>query len=264
MTTPVYIGLGGNLGDRAATLDAAVAALAATPGVTVRAVSPYHETRPVGGPPAQGAFLNAAARLDTELGPRELLAATQGVEDRAGRVRTVRWGERTLDLDLLIFGDQFLDAPELRLPHPRLALRRFVLAPLAEIAPEVVEVVTGRTVADLLANLDREPRRLALVGESDGLKAAVRRRLVEGLPVPEDNPEKRPPPARWIVTEHGPDLFHGARQGVDPTYAAILDFNSGPARRPGFAAFPTLWPDPADLDAIVADLLATCRGIAGL
>jgi 2-amino-4-hydroxy-6-hydroxymethyldihydropteridine diphosphokinase len=181
MTTPVWIGLGSNLGDRKGILDAAVAALADAPGVTVKAVSSYHETQPVGGPPGQGPFLNAAARLETTLEARQLLAALQAVERQAGRVRAVRWGERTLDLDILIFGTKFLDTKHLKLPHPRLALRRFVLAPLAEIAPTIVDTATMRTIADLLANLDTIPGRLALHGPPGPTKSVVLRRLVEEL-----------------------------------------------------------------------------------
>src|SRR4051812_23839330 len=100
MGTLALIGLGSNLGDRKAQLDAAVAALAETPGVQVRAVSPYHETAPVGGPSGQGAFLNAAAALETTLDPHALHCILRGIEQRAGRVRDVRWDARTLDLDL--------------------------------------------------------------------------------------------------------------------------------------------------------------------
>jgi 2-amino-4-hydroxy-6-hydroxymethyldihydropteridine diphosphokinase len=168
------IGLGSNLGDRKATLDTAVAALAGTPDCLVRAVSTDHETAPVGGPDGQGAFLNAAAAIETALEPMALLRALQEIEQRAGRVRTVRWGERTLDLDILLFGDRKIrtipvvnrvhggPAIELQVPHPRMALRRFVLAPLAEIAPDAIDPVTRRTVADLLANLDRRPSLVTL------------------------------------------------------------------------------------------------------
>jgi 2-amino-4-hydroxy-6-hydroxymethyldihydropteridine diphosphokinase len=151
---PALIGLGSNLGDRKSLLDAAVAALAATDGVQLRAVSSYHGTAPVGGPPGQGDYLNAAAAIDTTLEPLDLLHRLQEIETRAGRVRSVRWGERTLDLDLLLFGDRVIATEELRVPHPRMALRRFVLAPLAEIAPGAVDPVTGRTIRELLADLD--------------------------------------------------------------------------------------------------------------
>ena len=172
MGTLAFISLGSNLGDRKAQLESALAALADSPDVLVRAVSSFHETPPVGGPGGQGAFLNAAAALETSLEPTDLLSLLQSIEHRAGRIRTVRWGERPLDLDLLLYGDRRLhtsrdpvgghDEIELIVPHPRLAVRRFVLAPLAEIARDAVDPCTGRTVADLLANLDRRPSLVAL------------------------------------------------------------------------------------------------------
>lgn len=184
MTTPVWIGLGSNLGDRRAILDAAVEALNRTEGVTVVQVSTYRETLPVGGPPGQGPFLNAAARLDTTLSPRALLAETQRIEAELGRIRVVRWGERTLDIDLLIFGSKFVDEPDLKLPHPRLAVRRFVLEPLAEIDPDVVDPITGRTAVAMLANLDRLPRIVMLersvARDIGGLVGAISRQL-EGI-----------------------------------------------------------------------------------
>jgi 2-amino-4-hydroxy-6-hydroxymethyldihydropteridine diphosphokinase len=153
MSSLAFIGLGSNLGDRRAALEGAIAALAQTPGVHVRDVSSFHETEPVGGPSRQGKYLNAALVLETTLDPFAVLRLLQEIEARLGRVRTVRWGERTLDLDLLLFDDRIIDAPDLVVPHPRYATRRFVLEPLAEIAPEAVDPVTKQTVADLLANL---------------------------------------------------------------------------------------------------------------
>jgi 2-amino-4-hydroxy-6-hydroxymethyldihydropteridine diphosphokinase len=155
MSSLALIGLGSNLGDRRAMLDGAIAALNATAGVGVRRVSSFHETEPVGGPPGQGAFLNAAAALETTLDPVALLHVLQAIETRFGRVRTVRWSERTLDLDLLLFDDRIIQTSELTVPHPRMGERRFVLAPLVEIAPEAIEPRTGRTVSELLRELDR-------------------------------------------------------------------------------------------------------------
>ena len=145
--TRAYIGLGSNLGDREATIRAALAAL---PGVV--AVSELRETAPVG-VVDQPPFLNGAAALETELTPRELLDALLAVEQGLGRERRERWGPRTIDLDLLLYGDETIDEPGLDVPHPRLHERRFALEPLAELEPELV--IPGRgSVKDLLAELD--------------------------------------------------------------------------------------------------------------
>jgi len=157
MSSLALIGLGSNLGDREAALEGAIAALARTRGLVVQKVSSFHETEPVGGPPGQGMFLNAAAALDTILDPFQLLLVLEEIETRFGRVRAVPWGERTLDLDLLLFGDWIIDTPRLSVPHPRFTTRRFVLEPLVEIAPTAVDPVTKRTVAEILARLGRRP-----------------------------------------------------------------------------------------------------------
>jgi len=147
----VFIGIGSNMGDRRATIERAVALLRLRPGIAVRAVSSLAETEPVGGPPGQGRFLNAAAELAPELEPAALLDVVQGIEPQLGRRRTVRWGPRTLDLDVLLWDDRVIATERLRVPHPRLRERRCVLAPLAEIAPEAVDPVTGRTGGELLS-----------------------------------------------------------------------------------------------------------------
>lgn len=128
-----FLSLGANLGDRQASLLAAVAAL---PDVV--AVSPVYETEPVGGPPGQPPYLNVVVELATDRTPRELLAAAQEVEAAAGRVRGERFGPRTLDVDVLLVGDETVDEPDLTVPHPRMQARRFVMAPLADLAPELV------------------------------------------------------------------------------------------------------------------------------
>lgn len=130
----IYIALGSNLGDRSATLTAALYDLNRTPGIRVVSRSSFHETTPVGGPPGQANYLNAAAQLETSLSPSELLAVLQSLELHYGRVREVLCGPRTLDLDLLIFGNRVSTDPDLTLPHPRMWSRDFVLAPLSEIA----------------------------------------------------------------------------------------------------------------------------------
>ncbi len=142
--------LGSNLGDRLGQLQEAVRRLAATPGVAVRRVSSVYETDPVGyvdQPP----FYNAVAELEIELTPAQLLEVALAIEAAMGRVRTVRWGPRPIDIDLLVCGDVEMATPVLTLPHPRMTERGFVLVPLAELNPDLV--VGGRTVAAHLAAL---------------------------------------------------------------------------------------------------------------
>ncbi len=128
-----FLALGSNLGDRRAYLRAGVNRL---PDVV--AVSEVYETDPVGGPPGQGAFLNLVVELRTTRTPRELLAVAQAAEADAARVRVERWGPRTLDVDVLLVGDEVVDEPDLVVPHPRMWERGFVLVPLADLAPEMV------------------------------------------------------------------------------------------------------------------------------
>ena len=140
-----YIALGANLGDPATTVLAAFAALANLPESRVLHCSSLYRTAPVG-LADQPEFINAVAKLETTLAPEALLDALHEIEQRFGRVRAERNGPRTLDLDLLLYDDQFIDLPRLTLPHPRLHLRAFVLQPLAEIAPDLA--IPGRgTVA---------------------------------------------------------------------------------------------------------------------
>ena len=135
--TRAYIGLGTNLGDRAAMLRAALEQLAAEPGVAVVGVSPVHETEPVG-VTDQPRFLNAAAAVETELPPRDVLDRLLGIERRLGRTRDgPRFGPRTIDLDLLLYGDEVIDEPGLEVPHPRLHERLFALEPLLELEPQL-------------------------------------------------------------------------------------------------------------------------------
>jgi 2-amino-4-hydroxy-6-hydroxymethyldihydropteridine diphosphokinase len=142
----VFLGLGANLGDRETTLRTALAGLAGLPGTQVVRVSTIIETEPWGYA-AQPCFLNAVAELRTELEPPVLLEHLQRLERAAGRVPGPRWGPRTLDLDLLLYGRRCWRTPELTLPHPHLLERPFVVEPLAEIAPEIVEELRRAAVS---------------------------------------------------------------------------------------------------------------------
>ena len=145
-----FIGVGSNEGDRLARISAAVQALGRTPGVRLAQMATISETEPVGGPP-QGPYLNTVVELDTRLTPHELLAALQGIERRLGRAPSaVRWAPRPIDLDLLLYQDQVIHDERLVIPHPRMHERRFVLEPLAQLAPDVLHPVLKQTIAELL------------------------------------------------------------------------------------------------------------------
>ncbi len=150
-----YIGLGSNLGDRERNLKCALDHLAQAGGIEIVTVSSFRETVPVGGP-SQPPYLNAAAELRTELSAEELLTVMQDAERIAGRRPTgVRWGPREADLDLILYGDATIDTERLVVPHPRFRDRAFVLEPLADLAPELEDPVSGRTIHELLLELMR-------------------------------------------------------------------------------------------------------------
>ena len=157
MSVVAALGLGSNMGDRAWAIGFALEQLGRSAGVAVEAVGPVIETAPVG-PAGQGPYLNSAALVRTTLAPHELLASLLSIERAAGRDRRgeERWGPRTLDLDLLLYGNERIDEAGLTVPHPRLHERRFVLEPLAAIASGMVHPVLGASVGELFASLLRE------------------------------------------------------------------------------------------------------------
>lgn len=144
--------MGSNLGDSLQTLESALTTLADIVAIDLEARSHWYVTAPVG--PPQPDFLNGCALLATTLTPQALLATLLEIEQQFGRIRQERWGPRSLDLDLLLFDDLVLETDTLTLPHPRMSERAFVLVPLAEIAPDWVEPVSGKAIADLVQGVD--------------------------------------------------------------------------------------------------------------
>jgi 2-amino-4-hydroxy-6-hydroxymethyldihydropteridine diphosphokinase len=167
-----FIALGGNVGRVEATFDRALKRLDATPGLRVGAVSLVHKTAPVGSA-AGAAFRNAAAELLCGLPPLDLLDALQAAEAEFGRRREIHWGPRTLDLDVIFYGDQIIHEPRLRVPHPAGWYRRFVLDPLAEIAAEVIHPEKGLSVRDLRARLLVRPLTMRLAGGDAALRLSL-------------------------------------------------------------------------------------------
>jgi 2-amino-4-hydroxy-6-hydroxymethyldihydropteridine diphosphokinase len=146
-----YVAIGANLGDRHANIGTAIDALRATPGVSVTKQSTLIENPAVGGPPGSPPFLNGVIEIETTLSAHALLARFLEIERSLGRERTTKWAPRAIDLDLILYGNQVIDTPDLKVPHPLMHERRFVAEPLAEIAPDVVHPVFQQTARSLLS-----------------------------------------------------------------------------------------------------------------
>jgi len=162
-----HLSLGANIGPRERTIALAVEAIARTPGIRLRRLSSLYETEPVGYTD-QPEFINCALEMETLLPPETLLERLRAIERELGRIERVKWHEREIDIDILLYGDLRLESPFLTIPHPEMSRRRFVLAPMAEIAPDVVHPTLGATMTELLAicpdgshvrRIDNDPRR---------------------------------------------------------------------------------------------------------
>ncbi len=158
------IALGSNLGNSLDILENSLTVLANIPGIEIKITSSWYQTKPVGNVDPQPDYLNGCAILKVAQNPTELLTILHAVEVQFGRVRREKWSARTLDLDLLLYDDLILDSPNLTIPHPRMHQRAFVLVPLAEIAPNWIEPVSGVTIAKLVQSLDTSGIKPYVVG----------------------------------------------------------------------------------------------------
>ncbi len=162
--TKCAIALGSNLGNSLDILENSLVAIANISGIELKNTSSWYQTKPVGNIDPQPDYLNGCAVLEVAQNPTELLTILQAIEIQFGRVRKERWAARTLDLDLLLYEDLILDSPNLTIPHPRMHERAFVLVPLAEIAPDWIEPVSGVAIAQLLQSVDTSGVESYIVG----------------------------------------------------------------------------------------------------
>ncbi|HRF01238.1 MAG TPA: 2-amino-4-hydroxy-6-hydroxymethyldihydropteridine diphosphokinase [Pirellulaceae bacterium] len=221
------IALGSNLGDRAGGIDRAIERLAAVSGVEPIAVAPLIETMPIGVPDSDARFYNSAARFDVSLEPQAWLALLLATEQALGRERHVRWGARRIDLDLLLYDERIIDSRPLRVPHPRMAFRRFVMQPAASIAGDLRHPICDATMFEVAEHLDRTANWLwwpaeARRGEGGIRPATAWRELPSGADDDAwqdaarwlNSGEVAGPSARTVVTGDWPDRARAERLGL--------------------------------------------------
>jgi 2-amino-4-hydroxy-6-hydroxymethyldihydropteridine diphosphokinase len=196
--TTCLLGLGSNLGDREATLRAALADITALPDVQVVQHSDWFRSQPVGGPEDQGDYLNAAAVIETTIPPLRLLDELKKLESRRGRYPAERWSARSIDVDILLYGTEVAETEMLTLPHPRMSFRPFVLEPAAQVAPKMLHPIIGWPVERLLLHLKSATDKLAIVSPSDQARTRLTQVIQErGDTTPISAPEFQTVEHHW-------------------------------------------------------------------
>ena len=242
--TRVLLAVGANLGDRARALGMSLSALAHLPDTQLLARSTWHETTPVGGPAGQASFLNGAVLLNTTLAPQELAHRLRQIEALLGRERHTRWDARRMDIDLLLFGDLMLETPELEIPHPRMAFRRFVLDPACEIAGEMVHADSGWTLAALRRHWQMSPRTVTIQAADPRMADWLAAELNGKLAV-EDGDHLTAKTIEF-VGQHDEPAMVIVLADATPTTGPVVRINSTDRAvilQEAAAAFQAAWPD---------------------
>lgn len=229
------LGLGSNVGDREATLRAAMEAIHALPNAHLLRHSAWHRYRPLGGPPGQGEFLNGAAVIETTIPPLALLESVCRLEERRGRRPAERWAARTLDIDLLLYGREVIETAALTVPHPRMSFRRFVLEPAAAVAPKLIHPIIGWPVERLRLHLDAASDLVAIVSPS----VALRRELADSL-VAQFNGQLVEGPTFAMANEHWPAALSTWVKWRRPQESGAQVAGAGGGLPYAAAAFPKL------------------------
>lgn len=249
--TRCLLALGANLANRRESFDQTLHLLTQVPFLHLLARSTWHETIPVGGVSGQPNFLNGAVLVETAQSPRFVVQELQRIERLLGRERQTRWDARIIDIDLLLFGDEIMDTLELKIPHPRMSYRQFVLAPASEIAGEMVHPTSGWTVAALCNHWRSSPPKIAIASRDELLAQSLQKAILEQLCLPTSDLDESnrielvspdESPSMLIVIGNSDDLRHFSSKKLSGCVVQISTTDRATALQEGLAAVRAAWP----------------------